>query len=365
MKQKLWNLLLLTFLFLLSFGTIGCEDKTVATVDGQAISESEFLEKYKGFVQMHTGIADPEQLKGDSVQPIVMGMKKETLAFLIDNRLIQAECDKRGLKVTPEAVEEKFQSIVASMGLPEKDFLAHIAKKGMTKEKIKEAIADQLKTETIAVAINPNVNKVSEAAIAQYFRLHHKEYDRPDEVRARHILIQAAGDSSAEKEKARKIAQEILAAVQKNPGDFEKLAREKSTDKGSAAMGGDLGFFSADMMVAPFSKAAFSTAPGQITPHLVESQYGFHIIQVVEKHPAKRAVLAEHHQDIQNRLRQQQLTAELNRWLAGARAKSKITYAEGYDFDAELKKQQQALAEEVKAGQKKTAKEIESHAKSF
>ena len=77
-------------------------------------------------------------------------------------------------------------------------------------------------------------------------------------------------------------AQDALAQVQAGK-DFAALAKELSEDPGSAANGGDLGYFSKGQMVPEFEKAAFSLKPGDISKELVETSYGFHIIKVEDK----------------------------------------------------------------------------------
>ena len=84
-----------------------------------------------------------------------------------------------------------------------------------------------------------------------------------------------------DKPAARKLAESTLARHRANPNDFAKLARELSKDTGSAANGGDLGFFGRGMMVKPFEEAAFKLKAGQLSD-IVETDFGYHIIRVTE-----------------------------------------------------------------------------------
>ncbi len=104
------------------------------------------------------------------------------------------------------------------------------------------------------------------------------------QVKARHILFQLAPNATpAQRDSAMKLAttvrSQLVAAGGKN---FPELARKYSADSASAKQGGELGFFSKGQMVAPFEQAAFKLGPGQISD-IVETPYGFHIIQVEEK----------------------------------------------------------------------------------
>lgn len=102
----------------------------------------------------------------------------------------------------------------------------------------------------------------------------------PDSVKARHILIQPQDQSALAKEAARSRADSILSVV-KRGGDFAQLAKEFSADPGSASEGGDLGWFAEGVMVQPFNDASFNSRKGEIT--LVETQFGFHIIEVLDR----------------------------------------------------------------------------------
>jgi parvulin-like peptidyl-prolyl isomerase len=105
-----------------------------------------------------------------------------------------------------------------------------------------------------------------------------------EEVWARHILIrpdETAEDQEAAKADALARAEELMAEIMEG-GDFGDLAREFSDDTGSGAQGGDLGWFTRGMMVPPFEEAAFGAEVGELVGP-VESQFGYHIIQVLGK----------------------------------------------------------------------------------
>ncbi len=112
-------------------------------------------------------------------------------------------------------------------------------------------------------------------------------YVTPEERRASHILIQAPkGSPEADEKAARTKIESILQQVRKNPGAFAKLAKDHSEDPGSAAKGGDLGFFPRGAMVKPFEDAAFSLKQDQISD-IIQSDYGYHIIHLTGIKPAK------------------------------------------------------------------------------
>lgn len=96
-------------------------------------------------------------------------------------------------------------------------------------------------------------------------------------VKASHILIEFGANKDSSKAVATKIMADIKAG-----GNFEQIATEKSADKGSGMKGGDVGYFTKGMMVKPFEEAAFGAKIGDLIGP-VETQFGYHIIKVVDK----------------------------------------------------------------------------------
>ncbi len=121
---------------------------------------------------------------------------------------------------------------------------------------------------------------VTDAAMRDYYDKNPARWAGVEQRRASHILITVGKDGSApDKAGARKIAEDLLRQVRAKPAEFARLAREKSKDPGSAEKGGDLGWFGRAAMVKPFEDAAFALKEGQISD-IVETDFGFHIIQV-------------------------------------------------------------------------------------
>jgi peptidyl-prolyl cis-trans isomerase D len=119
---------------------------------------------------------------------------------------------------------------------------------------------------------------ISEDELRKHYAQNEKRYTSTEERRASHILIAAdKGAPKAEREQAKAKAEALLADVRKNPASFAEVARKHSQDEGSAAKGGDLDFFAKGAIEG--LDAAFDMKPGDISG-VVESSFGFHIIQV-------------------------------------------------------------------------------------
>ncbi len=139
--------------------------------------------------------------------------------------------------------------------------------------------------EYIGVKIPPQDSvALAEAAVRAFYDGHQADYKEEEQVHARHILLsvdQAAGPGADAAAKAR--ADSLLNALRAG-ADFAELAKQFSQDPGSGRNGGDLGWFGRGQMVKPFEDAAFALQPGQIS-QLVQTQFGYHIIQTQERKP--------------------------------------------------------------------------------
>lgn len=224
------------------------DDSTVALVNGVAITKAEL------FDEMYTHVG------------------QQALDELILIMLVHEEAAVRGVTVSDEDLDAEIASIAAEVGGPEQlDFL--LFQQQMTVDQLKAQIYNNL---LLRALIAPEIT-VNDEDVHAVFEQNKDFFAQEERVRARHILVDT-------KEEADALRKRLVAGE-----DFEALAKEHSTDAGSGARGGDLGWFERGMMVAPFEQAAFALAVGDISP-VVESQFGFHIIQVEERADAQPAV---------------------------------------------------------------------------
>jgi peptidyl-prolyl cis-trans isomerase D len=131
---------------------------------------------------------------------------------------------------------------------------------------------------------------LNEADLRAYYDQNASRLSGGEERRASHILLTVPqGAPAAEKAAVRQRAQELLDQVRKDPSKFGELAKANSQDPGSSVKGGDLDFFARGAMVKSFEDAAFALQKGAVSD-LVESEFGFHIIQLTDiKAPAVRS----------------------------------------------------------------------------
>ena len=144
----------------------------------------------------------------------------------------------------------------------------------------------------------------SDKEIQDYYNRNLKTlFTHPEQVHARHILIEVpAGATDAEKAKAKAKAMDVLKQANSG-GDFKKLAPKYSDDQSNRADGGDLGIFGRGQMIKPFEDAVFAMKPGQVT--FVETRFGYHVVKLEESNPAHTDTLAEARPKVIDALRTQ------------------------------------------------------------
>lgn len=129
---------------------------------------------------------------------------------------------------------------------------------------------------------------VSPNDVQTYYNQNLQQFQTPEQVRASHILLKTEGkDEPAVRQQA-----EALLKQARGGADFAELSKAHSEDEGSKAAGGDLDYFGRGRMVPEFEAAAFAMEPGQISD-LVKTQYGFHIIKLVDKRPGSTRTIDE------------------------------------------------------------------------
>lgn len=144
--------------------------------------------------------------------------------------------------------------------------------------------------------------KASEDDIKTFYEQNLQRFSTPEERRASHILI-AVNNEKTDAD-AKKEADEIYKQLQEDPSKFAQLAKSKSADPGSARQGGDLGFFQKGMMVPEFDNAVFSGKKGDLVAP-VKTQFGYHIIKIVDVKAAQAKPLKEVRGEIEALYQQQ------------------------------------------------------------
>jgi peptidyl-prolyl cis-trans isomerase C len=285
----------------------------VARVNNEDISKSDFENAVRNLESSARSPVPPTER--DRVY-------RRVLEELIGYKLLLQESRARKV-VVPDA------DLDARMGEVQKQFPSEDAFKKMLEARsiTVQQVRAELKNELV-------VNRLIESEIASkvvvrgdeidsFYQKNTKQFQVPEKVRASHVLIGVpAGADAPAKAAAMTTATTVLKKARAG-GDFAALAREYSQDPGTAASGGDLGFFEQGKMVGAFNEAAFKLAKGEISD-VVETEFGYHIIKVTDKQPGRTVPLDEARPQIENYLKSVNRQKELQTFVRSLRSKSKV-----------------------------------------
>ena len=234
----------------------------LATVNGEEITQADIDLFYQEL---------PDQMKQIPIEQV----QNQILDRLIDQQLILGEAKKARLDQRPD-IERKLA--YEKTKILNEGYLEIVLEKEVTAERIREVY-------NRAIALEK----------------------KREEVKARHILVKTEAE-----------ALDIINAL-KRGGDFISLAKERSTGP-SGKNGGDLGFFTADQMVPPFSKAAYALRKGETSDKPVQTQFGWHVIKVEDR----RLAGARPFEELEPQIREQLVTKAYEKIIQQFRKTAKI-----------------------------------------
>ena len=238
-------------------------------------------------------------------------LQTQAVAYLVQREEYAREADKLGIDVTDQQIAKKVEEVKKQyFSGSQAKFEKGLKDQGYTKATLEEDIRSQLLTEGIYKKVTTDA-KVTDADLKSYYEKNRSNYTVPESRSVRHILVKTKADAD-------RIRTQLV-----NGGDFAALAKANSEDPGSAIQGGDLGYFSPGQMVPQFNDVAFKLAPGAVSD-LVETQFGFHIIKVVDKQAGRTVTLDEVKPQLTQFLESQNRQRESAAFIEALRTKGKI-----------------------------------------
>ncbi len=248
-------------------------DGIVVKVDNQIVLRSDVENIYAQELARAEGKSLPPDIKCKILQSLVLNKlmlaKAETDSVTVEDKRVNEELDRRMAYFVQQVGSEK-----------KLEELYHKSAKAL-KEDLRPQIHDQLTQQKMQETITGKVT-VTPREVRQYFNRVPKD-SLPyfsTEVEVGQIVVPALVNDKARQATIAKL-NDLRARVLAGES-FEKLAKENSEDPGSAKEGGYLGFFKRRELVPEYEAAAMKLEPGQLSP-IVESQFGFHLIQFIER----------------------------------------------------------------------------------
>lgn len=259
------------------------ENKVAAVVNGEEISMQE-LDQFAGTQQLVMSLyrSNPDftqvLLQTEAGQKVIKEFQKSKLDKLITQKLLAQEAKERGIELSQEEKNEIFnqqiEGIKKQNDMSDDQLEAALKKQGIESiEAYRETFFEQNKDNLVINKLRDNVTgqaEVTEEEMKNYYDENKAEFEVSAQSKARHILLE-------DKETAEEVMNKL-----ESGSDFAELAKEYSTGP-SAKKGGSLGFISKDQNIAKkFKEAVFALDVGSRSG-IVETQYGFHIIEVTDR----------------------------------------------------------------------------------
>jgi parvulin-like peptidyl-prolyl isomerase len=337
----------------LSIGLTGCAGglggETVAKIDGTIVTTREFtpiLEQYRKLFQLSAGAG-----ANNTPNPVIEEtVKRMALNKLILSTLIKNDAQKLGVSVSDNDFKTfKNNQIQQSGG--NKFFEEYLKLNNINESDFDNNLREQLLIERFLEKKGGASLKASDAEIKKYYDSHPTEFDKPESVKASHILLKVIAPEIRKELRAKnpkmtedqlnaevaKIdtaqkakADQVFAQLKMTPNDklaaqFAELAKKNSEDTISAKNGGDLGYMEQRVLDPVFWAAIAKAKPGVLYPDVVKTQFGYHIIEVHDHAAAHRMTLDEAKGAIADRLSAEKKQKLLETWIADKKSQAKIS----------------------------------------
>ncbi len=297
-------------------------DAPVVSVNGETLTRAELDRE----LDMITTSPQFATLPPEQAVMIRQQMESRVVDRYISQKLLTAAASTEKVDVTDDEISEYIDNIRET--LPEGVTLESIMEeRQIPMAKLREDIGADIRIRKLLEAKTDAVPTASDEQIAAYYESNKELFSMPESVQARHILVRIdlPGDEDG-KSAARTKIEAIHARLVGGEAVFEAEAREHS-DCPSGQQGGDLGSFARGQMVPAFEEAAFTQDINVIGP-VVETQFGYHIIQVIEKQQAGEQALADVKADIAEQLTMQEKQNAVHKYLETLQAAAHIQYGE-------------------------------------
>ncbi|OGQ99985.1 MAG: hypothetical protein A2505_05575 [Deltaproteobacteria bacterium RIFOXYD12_FULL_55_16] len=290
-------------------------EEAAVLVNGQPIIAAAVQGEIKGILARF-------QEQGRKPSEAEMASIRETvLEKMVKLELLSQESKKAGIVANNADIDNELKGYKKGFA-DDKAFAKALGETGITETELRKQIGKNLAIQKFIDSKFKGKVQVTEQEAKAFYNSNQDKFAQPEMAHARHILI-AAKEAEPKADKDRKRAKLVQIKKQlKGGADFAELAKQ-SSDCPSKERGGDLGFFPRGQMVKAFDQVVFKMMPGDVSD-VVETEFGFHLIRLEEKKPAKTVTFDEAKAKITAYLTQEKVTANIEAFIAEAKGKATI-----------------------------------------
>ncbi|HVG06210.1 MAG TPA: peptidylprolyl isomerase [Thermoanaerobaculia bacterium] len=290
----------------------------VAQCNGKKITKDDLLQQAR---QMQAQMAAVS--RGQQVPPLDDAFYKQILEGMVAQTLLLEDARRQGVTVSDEELKPQLAALRGRFP-DEAAYKKALEQEGLSEKQLQEKLRQEAVIQKYVGTKIMNEVAVTDQAAREFYDKNLDKMQRPERAHLRHILIRAEPTAAAaDRQKARDKAEDLLKKIQGGE-DFAKLAAENSDDPGSKVRGGDLSWMARGQTVPAFEKAAFALTKPNDLSGVVETQFGYHIIQLVEREAASAVPFEEARPRITQMLQQRQAGERLQARVADLKKKGKV-----------------------------------------
>jgi peptidyl-prolyl cis-trans isomerase C len=246
---------------------------------------------------------------------------------LVEIEIAKAYAEEQGITVSEQDVNQEVETLKDQVAQQaqgqdigrEEAFDQALQQAGITEEQLRQQIREQLPIQKVQERVAGGAGPSQEEVEQFYEQNKAAQFTTPETRCTRHILF-----NKDQKDKAEEVKKQL-----QNGGDFAALAKEYSQDPGSAEQGGDLGCIGKGETVPSFEEAVFNAEQGEIVGP-VETEFGYHVIEVTDIQEEVTQPLSEVEAQIRDQLTTEAQSEEFTAWLQKQKEQRNVKYLPGY-----------------------------------
>jgi peptidyl-prolyl cis-trans isomerase C len=296
---------------------VDSQAKKVVTFEGGDVTQGELDE----FAEQ-SGVPKDDPQYQATVQQI--------LPQLVSIEIAKAYAQEQNITVSDKEVDQELAKLKEQVGdqarasgqdvSNQEAYEQALKQNNITEEQLREDIRENLPVQEVQERVAGNAEPSDEEIQNYYEKNKEAQFTTPAQRCVRHILF-----NKDQKQKAEDVKQQL-----ENGGDFAELAKENSQDPGSAENGGDLGCLGKGETVPEFEQAAFGAEQGEIVGP-VETEFGYHILEVTDVKSEQTRSLQEVESQITSQLAAEKQSEEFNKWIEEQKKERNVKYLKGYE----------------------------------